>query len=243
MSVEVVRKKVQDTIFELGRGALHAIAPNDFEYYACTFELIDSQGTIEDIFHFPVMPSSMSVGRQSLVNIKKTGTSYISQFNDSFVGRNITLSGTFGRRFRLLITKGVGSNVNNSTPDKFYQNFDLNVKTGYGSAKLLEKLIESSQQLDDFGNPKLLIFYNSVINHNHVVEVLSFNMQQSLENNMMWNWSIEMKSLANVDTLIFSGNSKRNLVELLSLSALNKITNNIFNNISLEGITNAVKGV
>jgi len=216
MSVEVVRKKAQDTIFTLGRTALHAIAPDDFELYSNTFELIDSQGVIEDIFHFPVMPSGISVGRQSLVNIKKTGTAYISQFNDSFVGRNVNISGTFGRKFRLLITKGIGGNVNNLAGDENIGAFDLNVKTGYGAVKLLERIIESSQKLDNYGNPKLLIFYNPTINHNHVIEVINFQLQQSLENNMMWNWNIEMKSIANV-------------------------INNIFDNISLEGISNTIK--
>lgn len=239
MSVEVVRKKAQDTIFELGRAALHAIAPNDFELYACTFELIDSQGVIEDIFHFPVMPSGISVGRQSLVNIKKTGTAYMSQFNNSFVGRNISLSGTFGRKFRLLISKGEGSNLNDKS--KFFSNFDLNVKTGYGAVKLLEKIIESSQKLDEYGNPKLLIFYNSTLNHNHVMEVLSFQLQQSIENNMMWNWSIEIKSVANVDDLLFNGDSRRHLVQLLAMSALNKVINKVFDNISLEGIQTTLK--
>jgi hypothetical protein len=244
MSVEFVRRKAQDTIFEIGRGALHAIAPDDFELYACTFELIDSQGVIEDIFHFPVMPSGISVGRQSLVNIKKSGTAYMSQFNDSFVGRNVNLSGTFGKKFRLMISKGEGANIHEKGgTGKLFNNFDLNVKTGYGAVKLLERIIESSQKLDDYGNPKLLVFYNSTINHNHVIEVLNFQLQQSLENNMMWNWSIEIKSVANVDDLLFNGNSKKHLIELLAVSTLNKVINKVFDNISLVGVQDTVKAL
>jgi hypothetical protein len=239
MSAEVVRRKAMDTIFEIGRGALHAIAPNDFEYYACTFELINSQGVIEDIFHFPVMPSGISVGRQSLVSIKKTGQAYLSQFNDAYVGRSISINGTFGRKFRLLITKGIGGNINDS--GKFYQNFDLNVKTGYGALKLMEKIIEQSQTLDEYGQPKLLILYNSTLNHNNVIEVISFNMQQSLENNMMWNYTMEIKSLANIDDFVFGGNSKKHLYELLAMSVINKSINKVFDNISLEGVQTTAK--
>jgi len=60
---------------------------------------------------------------------------------------------------------------------------------------------------------------------------------------MMWNWNIELKSVANVDTLIFDGNSRKHLIELLSISTLNKVVNNIFDNISLEGITKSIKEI
>lgn len=239
MSVEQVRNKAINTIREIGRAGLHAIAPDDFEYYACTFELIDSQGRIEDIFHFPVMPTEISVGRQSLVSIQKTGKAYMSQFNDSFVGRNINLGGTFGRRFRLLVSRGIGSNITDAdNPASGY--LDLNVKTGYGAVKLLEKIIESSQKLDSYGNPKLLVFYNSTLNHNHLVEVLDFNLNQSMESNMMWNWNIQIKALADIDGLIYNGDLRKHLNQLLAMSAINKSIGNIFKNVSFEGLSNVL---
>lgn len=230
--LEQVKNSAISTISSLGRGALHALAPNDFEYYACTFELINSQGIIEEIFHFPVMPTEISDSRQSLVNTQKAGNSYISQFNDSFASSNISISGTFGRKFRLLLTKGVGSSVDGKP--SLFKNFDLKVKTGYGALKLMEKLVKSSQSLDEFGNPKILIFYNYSLNHNHVVEVMNFQQKQSLENNMLWNYSIEMKSLANVDDLFFGDNMKKHLVELLSTNAISKGINKMIGNISLS---------
>jgi hypothetical protein len=237
MSVESVKRAADNVIVELGRAALHSIAPSDFEYYACTFELLDSRGNIEDLFNFPVMPSAMSIGRKSLVSIKKTGLSYMSQFNDSFVGRDVGISGTFGRKFRLLLRNGVDTNVNNlDSNGQFFKQFDLNVKTGYGALKLLEKLVESSQKLDASGNPKFLIFYNYVINHHHVVEVTDFQVTQSLENNMMWNWSLQMKSIANIDNIAFSGGLKKHLTELLAVSALNNSLNIIFSNITLDNL-------
>jgi len=238
MSVESVKRAADNVIVDLGRAALHSIAPSDFEYYACTFELLDSQGNIEDIFNFPVMPSGITIGRNSLVNIKKAGTSYISQFNDSFVGRDIGLNGTFGRKFRLLLRNGIDTNaINLDANGNFYKQFDLNVKTGYGALKLLEKIIESSQVLDKTGNPKILVFYNYTINHHHVVEVLNFQLSQSLENNMMWNWSVQMKSIANVDDLIFNGGFKKHLTELLAVSALQKNLNEVFANLTLDNLT------
>lgn len=241
MNVEVVKQKATNVIFELGRGALHAMAPDDFEFYACTFELINSQGIIENIFHFPVMPNSISVSRNALVNIRKTGTAYLSQFNDSFVGKNISITGTFGRKFRLLLTKGVGANIGSDSD--FFQTFDLNVKTGYGALKLMEKMIESSQQLDEYLQPKMLLFYNSALNQNHVVEVLQFQEQQSLESNMIWNYTLEMKMLAPVDEIIYLNGNKKHLYDLLAVSALNKSINKVFDNISLEGVTNTLNDI
>lgn len=234
-SIELVRKKAQDVIMTLGRSALHAMSPDDFEYYSCTLELVDSHGVIENILHFPVMPNSISINRTSLVNIKKSGLTYISQFQDTYVGQNISIAGTFGRKFRLLITNGIGGNINDN--QNLLNYFDLKVKTGYGALKLLEKIIESSQKLDDYGNPKILFLYNHSFNQNVVIEVLNFQVSQSLENNMIWNFSIDSKSLAPADSILFLGNFEKHLMKLLAVEALNKSINDIFSNINVESIT------
>jgi len=238
MSVEVVKRKATEVIFEIGRGALHALAPDDFEYYACTFELINSKNIIEDIFHFPVMPSGISVARQSILTVKATGQSYLSQFNDCFVGKKISINGTFGRKFRLMVTKEVGQVA--GTNSKLFQNFDLKVKTGYGALKLLEKIIENSQILDEDNQPKFLLFYNHTYNQNNIVEVTNFTVSQSLENNMMWNYNIEITMLGDIDTIIGGIDSKKNLYNLLSMSVINKSVNKVFDNISLGGIQESV---
>jgi hypothetical protein len=243
MSVDFVKRKAQETIFELGRGALHAIAPDDFEFYACTLELVNSAGNIEDIFHFPVMPSGISVGRQSLLSIKKSGSSYLTQFNNSFVGKSISINGTFGRRFRLLLNRGVGNNINDDFGKLKSSKFDLKVKTGYGAMKLLENIIEKSQKLDEYGQPKYLVFYNYTLNHNHIVEVLNFSLQQSVENNMMWNYSMELKAVAPADALLFSSDNKTHLYNLLAMNALNKATSKILGNITLTGSIKKIKKI
>lgn len=233
MSKELVRNKAKDVISTLGRGALHALAPNDFEYYACSLELINYYGEVEEIFHFPVMPSGMQIGSQSLVSIKKTGTGYLSQFSNSFVGKNINISGTFGRKFRILV--GDISSRNISSAGK--QQFDLKVKTGYGALKIMERMINASFELDEkYNQPRLLIFHNFAFNQNFVVEVINFQNSQSLENNMIWNYNLEMKALADTADFQSSTGSTGHLVTLLAASALQRSINNVFDNISLGGL-------
>jgi hypothetical protein len=228
MSKEAVKYKMQKTLSEIGRAGLHAISPDDFEYYACTFELINAFGNTEDIFHFPVMPNGIQVNRQSLVSVKRTGGGQLSQFSNSFVGRTISISGTFGRKFRLML---IDDGVNKL---KDISQFDLKVKTGYGALKLLEKLIKKSQTLDDEYNlPRFLIFHNYTLNHNHIVEILNFGNSQSIENNMIWNYNIEMKMLADVTKWSGYDYGEKQLKNLLGMSSINNGINKIFEDISL----------
>ena len=231
MSKEIIRRKAQGVISNIGRAGLHALAPDDFEYYACTFELINYFGETEDIFHFPVMPNGIQIGRQSLVSIKKTGQGYLSQFSNSFAGRSISLSGTFGRKFRLLINNIGGKNLASGG----LQQFDLNVKTGYGALKLLERLVERSFELDPvYKMPRRLIFHNYTLNHNHVVEIINFQQSQSLENNMIWNYTLEMKMLADIKEWQNANSKKGHLKDLLAMAALNKSINNILDNVTIN---------
>lgn len=223
MSVEVVKNKATEFAQNMGRAALHALAPNDFEYYACSFELLSHDFQVLDIFHFPVMPNGMSMNKQSLVSIKKTGRSYLSQFNDSFVGQTISLQGTFGRKFRLMISTDKGKSL---TTGKGGQ-FDLKVKTGYGAMKLMENIIGQVYKVNNL-QPKLLIFNNLAFNQSFVVEVLNFNPTMSVENNMIWNYSLEMKAIANANNLELVNRSSGRLVDLLAADVLNKTANSLF---------------
>jgi len=213
MSKEIAKEKATTLARRLGKAAVHAIAPDDFEYYACSFELVDSGFNVKEIFHFPVMPSGIQIGRQSLVSIKKTGSSYLSQFNDSFVGRTFNINGTFGRKFKVILVKN-----------------DLKFKTGYGALKMLEKIIEESFVVSG-SNPKVLIFNNLSFNQSYVVEVLNFQVSQSMENNMMWNYTLEIKAIANVDNIKMAGHPAKRLVKLLGVDVAQKTANDLFEEI------------
>ena len=239
MSKELIRSKAQGILANAGRAALHALAPNDFEYYACIFQLVDYSGDIEQIFNFPVSPTSIQVARNAHVSIKKTESGYVETFSPSYVGKTISISGTFGRKFRLLVSRD-----NNPTQTKekkkerneYYKKdtFDANVKTGFGALKLLEKIVARSTDFCEAGFPMRLYFYNLQANESYWVEVMSFSKNMSMENNAMWNWNIEMKAIAPVpDT--YSGKSK--IGNLLAMAAVQKSLNQTFSNLTVGGVT------
>src|SRR5690606_6362755 len=145
--------------------------------------------------------------KRPLVNIKKMARGYTNQFSTSFSGDIISLNGTFGRRFRLLTS--ALQNLNKKGDEKFTKNtFDTKVKTGYGALKLLEKIVYASTELDEYKRPMKLLFYNFSFNEAFYVEVVNWSKQQSLENNIMWNFSMEMRCLARVDEMPYLKNDE-----------------------------------
>lgn len=239
MSLELIRRKAQDITVTLGRAAIHSLYPNDFEYYALSLELVDEEFNPLKIFHFPVMPNGISINRTSPLNIKKSGYGYFTQYSDVFQAYNISINGTFGRKFRLLI--------NREDKDSKLKDFDLNIKTGYGATKVLEDILLESQQMNEktteggkFSSHKFLFLYNLTFNQQFVVEVMNFSIQQSIENNMMWNYNIELKAVGDV-TKIEGFDYKNKLKNLLINASLNKTVNNTFNNLTAGGIVELPK--
>ena len=80
---------------------------------------------------------------------------------------------------------------------------------------MLDKIIEKNFQRDSRGSPRLLVFHNFAYNSSLIVEVTNFQLTQSMENNMMWNYSIEMKAVADYKLAISSAIYKGNLTNLL----------------------------
>ena len=230
MSFETVRNKAQTALIESGRAVMHSLSPNDFEYYAISFELVDSSFNSLRIFNMPVLPNAISINRTSPITTKKTALGYFSVFSDAFQAKTITLQGTFGRKFRLLVTSKKGEDGK--------KDFDLKVKTGYGASKILESILDESQTDSESGDKKFLILYNLTFNQQLVVEVLSHQFNQSLENNAMWNYNIELKAVADV-TRIKGNNSDKSLKSLLKTSVLNKTINNVFSNLTFGGLVDS----
>ena len=248
MALENIKRKAQEIVANQGRAYLHSIAPDDFEYYACTLVLEDGSYNTLQVFNFPVMPNSMSINKRPLVNIKKTARGYLSQFSTSFSGDTISINGTFGRKFRLLLTDEIKKpNFKNpDVPDSekiFYKDiFDAKVKTGYGSLKLMEKILYMSTQQDEQGYPHRLYFLNYAFNEMFLVEPINWSKQQSLENNAMWNYSLELKCLGIAKTKYMGGNKGAKLTSLLGTAAVQKSFNNTFNNLTFGGAADVLRG-
>lgn len=253
MGLEVAIQKAAQIRASVGRAALHTLMPDDFEFYSCTLELLDSQGNIEGSLVFPVMPNNISSTNSPAVNVKKTAGGVVSLVNNNFTPTSISLQGTFGRKFRILVQadtdllsgglslKNLGSKLKAKIP---IPGFNPSFKNGYGTLKIMESIIDESTKLDAYGNPKLLFFYNQAFNHNHLVEVVSFTNNQSLESNMIWNYSLEMKTLAlaeNISLSDMSKNKRKKLAMLLAIAVINTGINNILGNLSAVGLKNKAK--
>lgn len=201
-SIEAVNNQTRYILSTVGRAGLHALAPDNFEYYLCSLELLDSAGNTKGFLSFVVMPNNYLESRTQIATVTKTQSGVSTLFNSSFVPRDISIQGTFGRKLRLLIgSKEVKDKDDKSVPF-FNGQFakvagqEILVKSGYGLTKMLQKMVDMSFKLDDNGLPHIMLFSNYSLNTNYVVEILQDSYSQSIENNMLWFYSLEMKAVA-----------------------------------------------
>lgn len=216
----------QDRIAQkIGRAGLHALFPNEFEFYAILFELVDSQGATIDFLTFPVSPEKISYDDTKLVNIKKSLGGISAIDTETFTPKTITMSGTFGRKFKLLISKPTTSesasdkSVSAGVFDKIGLEgkgtsiisgiFDQGFKTGYGTIKVLEAIINKSSGLDIDNQPVKLYMYNPTLGHNWLVKVNKFTMSQDRDSsNRMWRYDIILTAIAPVAGLVEQAKEK-----------------------------------
>lgn len=220
---------------ELGRAGVHALFPNDFEYYMMILELVDSEGATVDFLAFPVAPENFTHENPKLVSIKKSIGGISALDTETFTPRTITLSGTFGRKFKLLLSKPTTSaeNAARSTDGGVFgkivneglqikrQAFDPKIKTGYGTLKILESIVDKASGLDLNNEPFRLYFYNPSLNHSYLVKVNKFTASQNRDNsNMLWRYDLVMTAIAEVESL--RDQAKK---ELKDLTKTDKLTN------------------
>ena len=193
-----------DAAITIGKSALHALAPDNYEYYMCSLELIDKSFKQVGFISFVVMPNNISESIQPIQSQVKTKDGMVTMFNDSFAPVNISLHGTFGRKLRLVT--GV---VNpNSNKEKGWQNFfngnmgraffgmKSSWLSGYGLTRILKYILDESTKLDSDGRPYVLLFNNYAFNTSYVVDVVNYSFNQSTENNMLWYYEVSLKGIA-----------------------------------------------
>jgi len=218
---------------EIGRAGVHALFPNDFEFYMIMLELVDSIGKTIDFLAFPVAPEKLNYEDPRLVNIKKSLGGISSLDTETFAPKTITMSGTFGRKFKLLIGKPTTSAENNakSSDSGFFEKeiseglnikrqvFDPKYKTGYGVLKILESIVNKSSGLDLNGEPYRLYLYNPSLNHSFLVKINKFTMSQDKNNsNMMWRYDLMMTAIAPIQSL--RDKAKEELSDLMDSAKL-----------------------
>lgn len=217
----------------IGKAALHVMSPDNYEYYMCSLELIDCSNNQIGFISFIVMPNNISENAQPIQSQTKTKNGMVTLFNDSFTPVNIAIQGTFGRKFRLVV-----GNVDPSEKGKKFLNGYLGkigsaitVKSGYGLTRVLKYILQKANELDDKGRPYLLLYNNYSFNSSYVVDVVSYSFNQSVENNMLWFYDIQLKAIAPASAVKTQKQSNAQLLKTVSFNAM------------AQGLTNLIMDV
>lgn len=227
MSIEAAREQFKsysdgDAVPAEVLSLLHVLFPNDFEFYTIAFELLNSKGVPTDRFILPVMPNNIEIMSRKITNVRKTAQGVSVLSNNSFVPIDIKISGSFGRKFKMMVgsyempdldylaTHGIPTSIP----------FLGTVKTGYGAVKMLERLYNKSTRAKN-GNTNRCIFYNLSYNQMYSVKILNFQVSQSTSENMIWNYSMTMQAVSP------SGNVFKKAGMAMALMAFTTINNRL----------------
>lgn len=230
-NTNAIIQQTLNAVENYGKSAVHALIPDDYEYYLCSFELYNSAKERKGFLSFVVMPDQMVENHSPVQTLVKTHGGIVTVFNPSFAPIDISISGTFGRKWRFI------SDYQDPTKDKSgffnlnigsFLNTNIGVKSGYGLTKLLEKMVKTAEGVDGNGKPYFMIFNNYAFNTAYMVNITHYSFSQSYDQNMIWRYNITMKAVGNKPQIT---SSKKNL---LSTVASNSIAN---------GLTNIVSGM
>lgn len=247
-SSQAVTQRFVDQQRLLGKAALHTLFPNDFAYYFLAIELVNSQGNTVDYFSFPILPDEIRETQTEITNIRKTMGGVNVLKNPTFNPRQISIRGTFGRKFKVLLGQnqvefaGFSLSMQNGkfniTPPNLLEypipQFSSFVKNGYGCIKLLEAMKEKSKKLDENQKPYSLYLYNPILGNNYQVEINSFShMQDSQANNMLPAYSMQFTAIAPLSSIISRKASINSTLKNLTLSGLQKSATSAASNLRL----------
>ncbi len=243
-----VSKKYSDLVLTVGKQVVNSLFPNDFEYYFVAFELVDSKLRTIEYLSFPVLPDSIVENKNELTNIKKSAGGITSLTTPTFVPREITLRGTFGRQFKFMLgaTEFSFAGLRFSTVTGVFKKEDLKkhgviknipfspqIKTGYGVAKLLEAIIDKATALDDSNKPMSLYFYNLTLGNNYLVEPRSIAFSQDkTTNNMFWNYDLSLTAIAPLSGI--QETSKSSLLRNFTFDTVDKEVNKLRSSIRID---------
>lgn len=248
MSLQAVTAQFSDLLVNTGKAGLASLYPKDFSYSFISIELVDSQNNTVDYFSWPVLPDEIRETHTELTTIRKTMGGVNVLKNPTFNPRQISMRGTFGRTFKLILGQqtvefaGFGFSIQNgkfnvSTPnllDGDIPQFSSFAKTGFGCVKILEAMKEKSKKLDQYQKPHSLYLYNPILGNNYQVEFNTFShMQDSGQYNMIPAYSLQLTAVASLDAILGRRASVKSALKNMSLGNLQKMANNIASNLRL----------
>jgi len=224
-------RALRESLAAVGGEALNMVAPDNFEYYRCAFELRDDNDNMVAYLLFDVLPNNIAEQKQPIISNVKTIGGFYTVVNDSFNPFNISIQGTFGRKLRLLTnSKEINTEVGfrkllSGNVGAFFDS-EILIKTGYGAIKMLQKIVECSHR--EYYH---LIFHNYTFNSHYYVNIMGFDFNISTENNFMWFYNVNMTAIGEW----YDYRDKKEKVE--------DLVNNFLKTISNNGITNVLKDV
>lgn len=152
------------------------------------------------------MPEELRIREPEISNIRKTAGGISVLTNPTYVSKEISLSGSFGRKFRFLLGNqvsnfGAAYNYQSALAEAKNLKFDNTIKTGYGVTKALMALLDKARQLTPQGTPYQLFLYNAAYNDNHLVECVEKSVNQDMGTNMIWRYNLAFKSIGPADQI------------------------------------------
>ncbi len=207
-----------------------------------SMELVDSQGNTVDYFSWPVLPDEISETHNELTQIQKTLGGIRVTKNSTFVPKPISMRGTFGRTFKVLVgaTKVEIAGFGFSTQDGNFNVTGPNllgtkvpqlssfIKTGYGCIKIVESMKDKLKELDPYSKPYALYLYNPILGNNYQVEINSFrHSQDSQTNNMVPAYSLQLMAIAPLDQLLGRRAMLNSAIKNLSIANIQKSANQL----------------
>lgn len=231
---------------DAARAALNLAFPNDHEYYMMAFELVSHDGHTIDYFVCPVNPKSYTQNEPTATTVQKTMGGVSVTGNSSFVPIDIMISGDFGRKFKIMVSKtlDVGDlavaqysttlgifNRGGFAPSlrgKFFKTImNSRVKTGYGALKVLQGIMDKSQGEID-GKPNQLYMYNPAFNSNFLVKVMNFKITQAQgSSNMIWGYELNLKAIAPLEMVLSDAALKKSLKGALTRAVVQNSANKV----------------
>lgn len=220
-------------VSEARQVVMHNLFPNQFEYYFMAIELENSKGKTTDRMVFPILPKTIDERRTITSNVQKTAGGVISQFSTTFTPIDISISGTFGKEFKLLnnlplngeidvldnLAKGTWKEKWNSTKTFF----NPLIFTGFGAFNELKRIFEKSRLLDSNGKPYKTIFYNLAFSSQYYVQLQQFNGNENVDQNFFHNFTLSMKAV---------GIARGKMINLITLSTASSLTKDVAHTMS-----------
>lgn len=243
-----IQEKAIGMIQTVGKATLSAMFPDDFEFYMCALELTTAEGDTIDYFTFPITPSSITKTDNKRTSIQNTAGGIVALTSPTFVPQDISIRGTFGRIFKILInntSSGAGTAFSLSNGIKSLQQltkkavsmktpaFDASVKTGYGALKILQSIVAKSNGVDNNGKPFRLFFYNLALGESYLVVVPpnGITFSQGEQRNMIWDYNLNMIAVAPLDA-VKNASSGTSLVKIMATAVIQKSVNDLANFVS-----------